>query len=102
MASASVAEAVMPTAVLSAAFSTTVLSVASVSLVAPMSTSSTSVRVSVKVASAWELSADVARTVTVQDSSVSRSSAFVSATVTTPVELSLIWNAPVRNWAVMA
>ena len=73
VASASVAEAVMPTAVLSAAFSTTVLSVASVSLVAPMSTSSTSVRVSVKVASAWELSADVARTVTVQDSSVSRS-----------------------------
>ena len=44
MASASVAEAVMPTAVLSAAFSATVLAVPSESLVAPMSTSSTSVR----------------------------------------------------------
>ena len=54
VASASVAEAVMPTAVLSAAFSATVLAVASESLVAPMSTSSTSVRVSVKVWSAVE------------------------------------------------
>ena len=85
VASASVAEAVMPTAVLSAAFSATVLAVLSASLVAPMSTSSTSVRVSVKVSSAVEPSVLVARTVTVQVSPASRSRAVVSATVTTPV-----------------
>ena len=62
VASASLAEAVMPTSVPTAAFSATLSAAASVSLIAPTSNSSTSVRA---IVNAWVLklpSAEVART----------------------------------------
>ena len=61
----------------------------------------TSVRPTVKVSSAVELSALVASTVNVHDADVSKSRAVGSPTETIPVPES-IENAPAHDWAVMA
>ena len=72
VASASLALAVMPTELPVAAFSLTALAVASVSIGAETSNSSTSLRLIVKTVSAVEASADVARTVMLCDAAASR------------------------------
>ena len=91
VASASLAEAVIPTSVPIAAFSATLLAAALVSLIAPTSNSSTSVRLIVKPCVLKLPSAEVARTMMPWLAAASRSSA--PATVTTPLP-ALIANRP--------
>ena len=92
VASASLADASMPTTVPTVAFSSTALAVPSVSVTAPTSNSSTSLMAIAKTWSVNELSDEVARTVMLRLApSVSRSIA--PLTVTTPV-LELIVKRP--------
>ena len=83
VASASLALAVMPTSVPTAAFSATVLALALLSVGALTSNSSTSLTLITKLPIALDPSTEVARTNTVRVAPASRSSA--PATLTTPV-----------------
>ena len=92
VASASLAEAVIPTSVPTAAFSATLLAAALASLIAPTSNSSTSVRLTVKACVLKLPSAEVARTTMPWLAAASRSSA--PATVTTPLLASIAKRPP--------
>ena len=94
VASASLAAAVIPTAVPLAAFSSTALAVPLASLTAPTLNSSTSLMLMVKFCSLVEPSAEVARTVMSCEAFASRLSSVPSATVTTPVLASMAKRPP--------